>query len=380
MKEELKIKLANYAFLAAIIISVASSFLPINFPNYTVLVLYSQFSIALPFIVLFIMNKVKADPSEKVTYAKEVNMRKIKPAAVILTVLLAFLIQPVLAFFNALSLVFTTSTTSSSIFAITKGMPFWGAALLIAALPAFMEETVYRGLLYRPLRAANPWKAVILTGFCFGLMHGNLNQFMYAFVMGIVFALVNEATGSILSSMIIHFISNFLSVIQLYMLPKVYEMAQYLYQYMLEHQEENAQYGEAISMLEQSLGDLTSTPEAWINSMMSEAANAHLGLGTVIATYLPSAVLFGFISFFVLRTISRQSGTWNNFRHVFLGAENPIVEAETVSTYGTEREIPEDKEKGTPGLRVLTIPMMLAIALGIVFMFIYETLKLLPQG
>ncbi len=380
MKDELKIKLANYAFLAAMIISVASAFIPIDFPNYTVLVLYSQFTIALPFIVLFIMKKVRADASEKVTYAQEVNMRKMKPVAILLTILMAFLIQPVLAFFNALSLVFTTSTTSSNIFAMTKGMPFWLAALLIAALPAFMEETVYRGFLYRPLRAANPWKAVILTGFCFGLMHGNLNQFMYAFVMGIAFALINEATGSILSSMIVHFISNFISVVQLYMLPKLYEAVQYLYNYMLDHQEENAQYGETINMLEQAFGDLTSTPEAWINAMMAEASNSHLGLGMVIATYLPSAVIFGFISFFILRTISKQSGTWNNFRHVFLGAENPIVEAETVSTYGTEREIPEDNEKGTPGLRVLTIPMMLAIALGIVFMFIYETLKLLPQG
>lgn len=379
MNDALKIKLVNYAFLAAIIFSVVSAFLPIEFPNYVVLVLFSQFIIALPFIVVFFMMKANAGPDEKVTYAEAVSMKKLKPVSIILTIVLTFLLQPVLTFFNALSLVFTTSTTSENMFAITRGLPFWAAALLMAALPAFMEETVYRGLLYRPLRKAGPWKAVVLTGFCFGLMHGNLNQFMYAFVMGMVFALVNEATGSILSSMIIHFISNLTSVISLYMMPVLYSVGVDIYKRLLDNPEDTPQYSETLNLLEELFGDMTLTADEWFTQMMSSAANSHLKLGEVIAAYLPSAIIFGFISFFLLRTISKQCGTWNNFRHVFLGAENPIVEAETKSTYGTEREIPEEKEKGTPGLRVLTIPMMVAIAIGIMFMYVVETIKLLPH-
>ena len=58
-------------------------------------------------------------------------------------------------------------------------------------------------------------------------MHMNLNQACYAFVIGIAFALLVEATGSIFSSILCHFVFNAQSVCIMYManyfMPQIYE-------------------------------------------------------------------------------------------------------------------------------------------------------------
>ena len=54
-------------------------------------------------------------------------------------------------------------------------------------------------------------KAALMSGLIFGLMHLNFNQFSYGFVLGVIFAAVVEASGSIYASMAIHFLINFQS-------------------------------------------------------------------------------------------------------------------------------------------------------------------------
>ena len=77
------------------------------------------------------------------------------------------------------------------------------------ALPACIEELVYRGIAYGGYRAeGTKFMAVLLSSAMFGLVHGNLNQAMYAFVLGILLALLFEATGSIFSTMLFHFLYN----------------------------------------------------------------------------------------------------------------------------------------------------------------------------
>ena len=56
-------------------------------------------------------------------------------------------------------------------------------------------------------------KAAFFTALMFGLLHMNINQMSYAIVMGILFFSLNEVTGSILSSMLVHFIINGISVV-----------------------------------------------------------------------------------------------------------------------------------------------------------------------
>ena len=84
--------------------------------------------------------------------------------------------------------------------------PFVVQLLIIAVLPACVEEFVFRGLIYHSYRKNGILGAAVLSGLVFGLMHLNINQLSYAAVMGIIFALLVEATGSMYSSMLAHYI------------------------------------------------------------------------------------------------------------------------------------------------------------------------------
>ncbi len=362
-----KINLVNIAFLITIVISSAAPFLPLSFiyENYVANILVSQLLIALPFIVLM--------AACGMNYPKTVRLKKMKISNVLLTILLGFLVQPLLTFINALSLVFTTNAISSTIYDISREIPWWGGFLLVALLPAVFEESVYRGVLYNTYKAAHPWKAVLLSALLFGLMHGNLNQFCYAFVMGIIFALIIEATDSILSTMIIHFATNAISTAMIYLFPKLYEFLKAMHTLYSEQGMDSV-----AKQIEQYVGDLSMSSDEWMQMIFANSAGTHLTLGTVVLTYLPSAVVFSTLAFLLLRVISKRSGTWNRFSVLYLGADEVVVEAEQKSPYEKEKGLDEN-QLGDPSVRVMTTPLMIAIAVGVLFMFVYETLKLLPR-
>ncbi|MCL1788938.1 MAG: CPBP family intramembrane metalloprotease [Oscillospiraceae bacterium] len=73
---------------------------------------------------------------------------------------------------------------------------------------AIFEELFCRGIIFSALKPYGNGFAIIISGFLFGIMHGNFQQFFYAFVLGIVFAYITLQTGSILVSTILHALFN----------------------------------------------------------------------------------------------------------------------------------------------------------------------------
>ncbi|MBR2467952.1 MAG: CPBP family intramembrane metalloprotease [Clostridia bacterium] len=92
------------------------------------------------------------------------------------------------------------------------GVEFAIQVLLVAVLPAFCEEFLHRGLLLNGTRQIGVRKAIFITSLLFGLIHFNINQFFYAFVLGLLMGLVCVVTDSIYPSIIIHFTNNAISV------------------------------------------------------------------------------------------------------------------------------------------------------------------------
>lgn len=69
----------------------------------------------------------------------------------------------------------------------------------------FVEETVFRGILYPRLqRGYGTGAALVASAAFFGIYHGNLPQGIYAFFMGIVFAAAYEATGRFTVPCVLH--------------------------------------------------------------------------------------------------------------------------------------------------------------------------------
>ena len=74
--------------------------------------------------------------------------------------------------------------------ALTPGMVIY--TCLIAP---FMEEFIFRGVLLKKARRFGDRTAVVFCAVMFGLMHGNLNQFLYAVVIGLVLGVVAWVMG-----------------------------------------------------------------------------------------------------------------------------------------------------------------------------------------
>ncbi len=87
------------------------------------------------------------------------------------------------------------------------------AILLMAVIPAICEELLFRGVILQGLRSRfGDWASIALSALMFALMHGNLQQFVYPFILGGIMGWLVLRTGSLVSSMLVHFINNFLVV------------------------------------------------------------------------------------------------------------------------------------------------------------------------
>lgn len=83
------------------------------------------------------------------------------------------------------------------------------AFLVIAVLPAVLEEALFRGVLLNCCeRNMGTVRTVLVVGFCFSLFHASPEQTVYQFIAGCVFALLAVRSGSILPSVIMHFTNN----------------------------------------------------------------------------------------------------------------------------------------------------------------------------
>ena len=91
-----------------------------------------------------------------------------------------------------------------------EGWNLLPAILVIAVLPALLEETVFRGILSRQMYE-NGWgvlPAVLISGALFSLFHHNPVQTAYQFVCGACFTLVALKSGSVLPTIAAHFLNN----------------------------------------------------------------------------------------------------------------------------------------------------------------------------
>lgn len=122
-------------------------------------------------------------------------------------------------FFGVLGLIFGLAWLTELIFSpllphpqTTLSSSLAANILLHAALPAASEELLFR---FVPLSLVAPHSkshAVWLSALFFAVLHLNLFQIPYAFAAGLLFAAFDLACGSILPSVILHFVNNLLSV------------------------------------------------------------------------------------------------------------------------------------------------------------------------
>lgn len=206
----------NILFLALVLFYLLGSFfinlVPPKYLNTNFLLTLGQILIIIPALFYLLLTKFKP--------IKDIKIKRLKISNVLIIILLTYLCLPLLTFLNYISMFFVENKVVG-ILGVLDGNPLWLNLLFIAVMPAVFEEFVFRGLFYHSYGRRNILRASITSAFLFGLIHLNINQFLYAFAIGIIFSFVIEATGSIFSSVLMHFIFNANSVVIYYLSSKL---------------------------------------------------------------------------------------------------------------------------------------------------------------
>lgn len=86
--------------------------------------------------------------------------------------------------------------------------------ICLGVLIPICEELVFRGLLFKRLRAQGKFlQAALYSSLVFGLLHVNLVQMLYGFLLGIMLAYVYEKFGSVKAPILAHISMNIFSVL-----------------------------------------------------------------------------------------------------------------------------------------------------------------------
>lgn len=102
---------------------------------------------------------------------------------------------------------------SGSIVNPTDAGTFILAVIVLAVIPAITEELLFRGVILNGLRGRfGDIGAIFMSALLFALMHQSFQQLIYPFILGSIMAYIVLRTGSLVSSMIVHFINNFLVI------------------------------------------------------------------------------------------------------------------------------------------------------------------------
>ena len=88
--------------------------------------------------------------------------------------------------------------------------------LFIGIIGPILEELVYRKYLLNPLRRFGDKWAILVTSLLFGILHGNLTQFLYAAVAGVLLGILTVRAGSVIPAIIVHALNNLYNVLLMY--------------------------------------------------------------------------------------------------------------------------------------------------------------------
>ncbi len=336
METQKAVKGVNLLFLALVMVAIVFEIvigilsglgIDIFMGKVTLQLVYSQLIFAVPAIIYFICSN-----RDKKKGFEFLRFKKIRFSNILLCILIYICLTPVLNFFNSLSMLYSTNVISSVMFSVTDEVPFVVGILIIAILPAFLEEFTYRGIFYNTYRPTAGFGAALLSGLLFGLVHGNLNQFTYAFVLGVIFALIVEATDSIWSTMIVHALVNAVSVVTIYGLPAALNWMQNLYDTAKAENDINT-----MALIERIMGTDDFSVEAFMGTAADSLTTADILL--IIRGYLIPAIVGGILVFLLLRLIAKRCGRWEIMCSMF-GAGQP-------KPLAAEREVITHAEDGT---------------------------------
>ena len=167
------------------------------------------------FAIPLLMYSIIAKRNLKQTF-QDCGFKKISSKMLFITIILGFVLYFINSFvadaFYGIISIFGYETISTS-GTITLNYPTLIKEFILSCiLPGFCEEFLHRGImLHANKKHTNTKLCLIISSILFGLTHLNIRQFFYAAILGYLMGLTTLVANSIIPSIIIHFMNNFLS-------------------------------------------------------------------------------------------------------------------------------------------------------------------------
>lgn len=244
------------------------------------------------------------------------SLRMVRIPTLLLMFLYVIMWYPLIAACNAFTMLFTENTAMEMSQGFDGINPFleW---LAVGVAGPLMEEFCFRGEILSGLKKSGRILAsVFLQALMFGVLHLNLNQMAYAIVLGIAFGLAVSATGSIWCGFVGHMLINSVSIVSM--------MAM------------SSMQGD---MLEKSM-EMADDP-AWKGQMV-----------TMIPMLLFLGIVAAALSVFLLKAMASIEGRGEEFGRIFAR-----------------------KSADSPQTGVFSLPAVLGLLLGVVFIMIRLLIK-----
>lgn len=193
-------------YLTSFIINTAAPGISENYDLYLITVMLPMYLITMPLMAFLIRTVPAEQPAEK----KKMSLGQWLVAFIMCysAVYISNFIGLVLT--NIISLI-KGSPVANDILDIASSTNPWTNLLIMVICAPIAEELLFRKLLIDRTVKYGEGCAVFFSGLFFGLFHGNLNQFVYAFVLGLVFGFIYVKTRNIIYTILIHMVINFMS-------------------------------------------------------------------------------------------------------------------------------------------------------------------------
>lgn len=215
--------IAIYA-VQILVINLVAKFIPAWLSNQDIafsVTMLPMYLIGMPIMILLIRRAPETVPEKH-------NM---KPRHFILAVIMCYGLMMICnltgLWLTALIGVLKGSAVQNTLVDVISSGSIWTNIFYVVICAPIIEEYVFRKLLVNRTLRYGQGVAVFVSGLLFGLFHGNLNQFVYAFPMGLFMAFLYVRTGKLKITVAIHMICNFLGSILAPWLLEISHMEEY---------------------------------------------------------------------------------------------------------------------------------------------------------
>ena len=174
----------------------------------------------LPCSVVLLVRQTEEDPAWHMDWREIVPLRWPGFRNLLMIALLMLLAEPVMMLLSALSALVANNNIGEIVDEIAVTQGFWATLLVVAVMPSIMEELMFRGVILSGYKNKPVWIMVLVNGLFFGIMHTDLQQFLYAVVMGCLAAYMVHKTRSFFAGVLAHFMVNATSVVMMFVTPE----------------------------------------------------------------------------------------------------------------------------------------------------------------